>query len=315
VTTRRATTPDRPEPRPAMSTAEAVALTVAYSDLFGHAPTVAEVLRLLIAASASAAEVQAALAGAAAEWAAQAGGRCYLHGRGHLLVDQPAREAAARRLWQAAARYLNLVAALPFVRMVAVTGSLAMSAVRRQYDIDLLVVATPGRLWLCRGLLVALARWTRRTGPLLCPNFLLTTRRLEIPDRNLFTARELFQMVPIAGYPIYRQMLRLNAWARDFLPNAQPRTEALRPPRARALGRLQPPLERVLSGRLGQRLERWEMERKVHKLSARRPSGRPVVEFGPDICRGHFDRYDLRTLRAFAELRSRLGLPEPAGGG
>jgi hypothetical protein len=298
-----------------MPTAEAVALTVAYSDLFGHAPTVAEVLRLLIGASASAAQVQAALAGPATEWVAQEGGRCYLHGRRDLIAEQPAREAAARRLWQAAGRYLNLVSALPFVRMAAVTGSLAMSAVGRQDDVDLLVVATSGRLWLCRGFLVALARWSRRAGPLLCPNFLLTTRRLEIPDRNLFTARELFQMVPMVGYPIYRQMLRQNAWAVDFLPNAQPRPEAPRLPRARALGRLQPPLERVLSGRLGQRLERWEMERKVRKLGARQPAGRPAVEFGPDVCRGHFDRYDLRTLRAFAELRLRLGLPEPAGAG
>jgi hypothetical protein len=298
-----------------MPVAEAVALTVAYSDLFGHAPTVEEVWRLLIGATASPKAVEAALAGPAGEWVVREQGRCYLRGRRHLLEAQPAREAAARRLWRTAARQLSLVAALPFVRMVAVTGSLAVSAVGRQDDIDLLVVAAPDRLWLCRGLLVALARFSRLTGPLLCPNFLVTTRRLEIPDRNLFTARELFQMAPVAGYPVYRQMLHQNLWARDFLPNAQPRPATPGAPAARALGRLRPSLERALSGSLGRRLERWEMERKVRKLGARQPSIRPVVEFGPDICRGHFDRYDLRTLRAFAELRLRLGLPEPAGAG
>ena len=81
--------------------------------------------------------------------------------------------------------------------------------------------AEPGRLWLCRGMVILLVRLARQLGHTLCPNYFLSERALALAEQSLYTAHELVQMVPVAGMPTYRTMRRLNQWADRFLPNAQ----------------------------------------------------------------------------------------------
>ena len=52
-------------------------------------------------------------------------------------------------------------------------------------------------------------------------------------------------------------------------------------------------------------LERWEMDRKVRKLS-RRGNGHAEAAFGPDWCKGHFGDYGQATLARYEERLKRL---------
>jgi hypothetical protein len=190
--------------------------------------------------------------------------------------------------------------------MVAVTGALAMDNVA-DADIDYLIVTEPGRLWLCRALVVGLVRAAAMRGATLCPNYFLSERALAIDEQNLFTAHEVTQMVPLVGSATYARFRQLNAWTREYLPNADgapKRIAMVEPGRVGARG----VLESSLRSRFGSALEGWERSRKMRKLG-RRGDGHTEAAFGPDWCKGHFDDHGQLTL---ARYSARLAALEQA---
>jgi hypothetical protein len=289
--------------------AQAILCTVAYSDVFDHPLTEEEIHTYLIEVPAPREAVHRALT----EYLLPSGrlacreGHFMLPGREEALALRRRRGEFSTRLWPSAARYGRWIGHLPFVRMVAVTGSLAMDSADRQADLDYLIVTRPGRLWLTRALVILLVRLASRRGDTICPNYFLSERALELPQRNLFTAHELAQMVPLAGEEVYRRMWRLNGWVRGYLPNA-----ARRGGGARLSGfypeKIRPGLEALLQGGLAGRLEQWEMRRKQIRFG-RLAHPHPETAFGPDICKGHFDDHGQRILEAYQErLRAMEGV-------
>ena len=283
----------------------AIVATVAYSDIFDYPLTAAEIHRYLIGSTASRAEIDAALASRCLLSSRLAAGDGYvmLSGREKVAGTREARQRDADRLWPEALRYGRVIASLPFVRMVAVTGELAMDNVQPGSDIDYFIVTQPGRLWLCRLLVIGVVRYASLRGVTVCPNYLISEDALAIHERNLYAAHELAQMVPIAGHAVYKRLREQNDWVGSELPNAAgPPRELAVQPRAASLRRI---AERLLGGRLGTRIERWEMERKIAKLS--RSAGEvPEASYSPDWCKGHVSGHEGRILAAFDDRRRGL---------
>ena len=167
----------RPAPT-ALQVEDAVIQTVAYADVFDYPLEALEVHRYLHRVSASVEATTAALARRSGPGGPlqTSGGFYTLRGREDLVPLRQGRAALADRLWPTAVTCGHLIASLPFVRMVAVTGSLAWHNVDpspahgRPPDIDYLIVAEPGRVWSCRWFLAALARAARLRGVAICPN-------------------------------------------------------------------------------------------------------------------------------------------------
>ena len=149
--------------------------------------------------------------------------------------------------------------------MVAVTGSLAMENVDESGDIDYFIVATRGRLWTCRAISLLIVHIARLAGVTLCPNYLLTENALLLPDRSLYAAHELVQMIPLSGIKTYDEMRRLNVWMDEYLPNAQGTSELFT--KIKGSSRWQCLLEVLLNLLPINYFEAWEMKRKIKKLS------------------------------------------------
>ncbi|MDW8327377.1 MAG: hypothetical protein RMK99_12480 [Anaerolineales bacterium] len=294
-------TPPRVAAPPRFALTQAVLRTLAYADVFDYALRLADVQRFLIAATGSASETEAALeAGVRAGRFTHDNGLYSLCGRDEILKLRPERERLSAELWRHARRWGAAMAGLPFVRMVAVTGALAMSnATSGDDDIDLLVITVPGRVWLARALCISLVRVARRFGVNLCPNYVLSAAALEQSPRNLYIAHELAQMVPLSGFALYARMMAANEWVLGFLPNSRVGgwewVESRKYP-LQGLG------ERVLSNGLGDRLERWERERKQRKF-AHEATHSAAARLDADHVKGHFNDHGVRVL---AEYERRL---------
>ncbi|HEX6035211.1 MAG TPA: hypothetical protein VFY83_12280, partial [Anaerolineales bacterium] len=197
----------------------------------------------------------------------------------------------AARLWPKAARYGRIIARLPYVRMVAVTGSLAMNNADEGKDVDYMIVTAPNHLWTCRAFTLLLARIAKLEGISLCPNYLVTTNALEFKEESLYVAHEVAQMIPISGLEIYREIRRLNSWMEEYLPHALEAPElpqALKQVEGSSV--IQKSLESILSLPWGTWLEKWEMNRKIKKLFFAQSSSLESY-FTADVCKGHIDRH------------------------
>lgn len=292
-----------------VSVENAIVKTLAYVDIFDYPLTDREIHRYLPHVETPADAVKDVLANGCLvpHRLSRREGYFTLPGREGIVATRRRREKIARRLWPIALRYGRILASLPFVRMVAVTGSLAVNNAEADADIDYLVVTANDRLWVCRALSILVVRAAAQRKVSLCPNYFLSERALVFNERNLYTAHELAQMVPIAGLDVYREMRRLNQWVAEWLPNA---TTAPPGPRGTvcssrpANGHLAGLGEQLLQGRIGARLEQWEMQRKIEKFCKARAAdhdGRAEVAFSTDWCKGHFDGHARRVLAAYAE--------------
>jgi hypothetical protein len=157
----------------------------------------------------------------------------------------------------------RLLATVPFVEMVAISGSLAAQNADSDADIDFFVIAKAGHLWRVR-LLVRIIRhidWKFGTRSF-CPNSMRSTRSIEFALERPYIAQELRQMQPIFGHDVYRDVMKANAWSQHFLPNASeaPPSASLCQPYSQPLRSL---LEILLGRPFGEYLEKWWSTRKI----------------------------------------------------
>ncbi len=291
----------------------AIGRTVAYADLFDYPLTVPEIHRYLDGLRATPGEVAEALArGNLLPGRLESReGYFFLPGREATVALRQERSRIARRLWPQALGYGRLMARLPFVRMVSVTGSLAMDNPGEQADIDYLVVTENGRLWLARLLIIGVVRLAARRGLVLCPNYLVSERALRFPNPNIYTAHELVQMVPLSGPAIYRRIREVNGWCQRFLPNALGPPRDLTGPAGGDL--VQRLAELPLRTPLGAWLDRWEMRRKVAKFRQENP-GASEARFSVDCCKGHFTGHSQRIMAAYRQREQALSPDVPDAG-
>jgi hypothetical protein len=286
----------------------AVLRTLAYADVFDFALREPELHRYLIGHAATPGEVAGALAGLG-DAVVRCDGLVALPGRDALIEERQHRRRVAARTWPAALRYAQAVGSLPFVRMVAITGALAVGNATDGADIDLLVVTERGRVWLARASTIAIVRYAASEGQELCPNYFLAEHALTMDDRDLYAAHELTQMAPVTGFGVYQRLRAANPWTAAHLPNANGGPLHDRARRRPVLQRARPVAEAVLRSPLGGAVEAWE-QRKIARFRAE-AAARGVdreAGFTPDWCKGHLDGHGARIRVAYETRVRTLGL-------
>ncbi len=274
----------------------AILETLAYSDVFDYPLTLDELHRFLTF-PATVNEIQECMIGM--KNITFANGYYFLAGRSEIVDIRNQREENSRKAFRRAMFYGRILGRLPFIRMVALTGSLAMLNLSKNRDMDYMLVAKPGRVWTARAFALLLARVTRLFGDVICPNVIVSENALEWNERNLYTAREFAQMIPVGGEDVFHRLRVVNRWVEDVLPNINTDSTTL-DSRSLLREKIQFIVELPLRGKLGNLFESWEMDRKIARFQKQAGYG-AETNFSADVCQGNFDHHGLWTLNAYKE--------------
>ncbi len=206
-------------------------------------------------------------------------GLYFLPGREGLIGVRKSCYAVAEAKYKRVKRFLRIARHAPYLRAAFVCNTLARSNARAESDIDLYLVAAPGRVWSTRLCVTGLATLLRvrptvtDSADRICLSFFVTTDALNIRplaiEDDVYLAHWLQELYPVydeAG--IARRSYVENGWLRDVLPETRVQTASPRRFVAPRFLRVKRTLERALDAFFGDRLERWAKRKQLSWLPA-----------------------------------------------
>lgn len=162
-------------------------------------------------------------------------------------------QLATKRM-SVAKRYAALISNFPFVRAIFISGSLSKNFMLSKSDIDFFIITEPGKLWLCRAILVIFKKlFLFNSYRNFCLNYFIDSKSLEIPDKNIYTANEIAFLLPMYNYQLYCQFIGSNSWVRAYYPNIEllPEKYFIKPFTIKRL------IENFFNNRLGNTFDNW----------------------------------------------------------
>lgn len=126
----------------------------------------------------------------------------------------------AQKLLEKAAKIGAFIYKFPYVRAVAVSGSLSKNYADQKSDIDFFIIAKTDRLWIARTFLHLFKKLTFLTGNqhFYCMNYFVDEKALTIPEKNIYTAVEIATLMPVAGTFTMNKFFEDNDWTEKWLP-------------------------------------------------------------------------------------------------
>lgn len=136
-----------------------------------------------------------------------------------LTLRRSQKEALAKPYFKKLGFYSRLIKSFPFVEGIAISGSLSKNVMHENGDIDFFIIASKGRLWICRTFLVFFKKiFLFNSKKYFCVNYFVDTDNLKIQDENIFTAIELRYLLPVYNLTLIDELKKANNWTNDYLP-------------------------------------------------------------------------------------------------
>jgi len=209
--------------------------TICYYDVLDYPLTIFEIWKYLILAEKRDDDIQKCSIGDILVKLNDAGlksfiesknGFYFIRGRDYLVDQRISRGKISALKIKKMRRVIGFLKWVPFVRMILITGRLAMKNASPKSDWDVLVVVKEGRIWTGRTFITLWAhllgkrRHHDKIRNRLCFNYFITTGSLEIRNKDLFSASEYFFCFPLFEVGNYFQKFQLrNIWIRKYKPN------------------------------------------------------------------------------------------------
>jgi predicted nucleotidyltransferase len=135
---------------------------------------------------------------------------------------------------------LRLLGKIPWVNLLAVTGSVAAYNTKSDSDIDVLIISSKNRLWITRFFVTLILKITKKF-PIIdgekgkvCTNLFIDEKNLswDLDKRNVFVAQDIVLMQPIVDKGnTYLKFLNNNKWISNYFAQFHVCTPGVNPTR------------------------------------------------------------------------------------
>jgi hypothetical protein len=158
-------------------------------------------------------------------------GYYFLTGKRAFVRIREKRKEISRKKLRIAEKTAHLLAKIPSIHFIGISGSLASKNAEDDDDIDLFIITRKQSLWISRLLallvlsFVGIRRKKNATNAkdTVCINMLLEKGQLLLPAerQDMYTAHEIAQLYPLINKDkTHETFVEINSWITTFLPNA-----------------------------------------------------------------------------------------------
>jgi len=158
----------------------------------------------------------------------------------YMVVRRNEGNQKASELIAIAEKVGNILIRFPYVRGVAISGSLSKNFADEYSDIDLFIITAKNRLWIARTIMHCFKKLTFLVNKehYFCMNYYVDEQQMEIAEKNIYTAIEIGTLMPLQGDTVFERFYAANAWTRNFLPNKTMRIATAKPAKSSFLGKV-----------------------------------------------------------------------------
>lgn len=175
-----------------------------------------------------------------------------------LIIRRVEGNHKAAELMKMARRISDFMIRFPYVRGIAISGSLSKNFADDESDIDMFIITAKNRLWIARTLMHGFKKLTFLFNKqhYFCMNYFVDEQQMEIAEKNIYTATEVVTLIPLQGDALFEQFFMENNWTRSYLPNNFLRVSSAKPARNGWIKRL---IEAMFNNVLGDLIDRGLM--------------------------------------------------------
>lgn len=226
------------------------------------------------------------------------------------------RAKASLKTAEKTAGYLS---GFPFVKGVAVSGSLSRNFGDENSAIDFYIITEKNKLWVARTFLNCFKKLSilLKKQDCFCINYYVDEELLQVREKNIYTATEIATLLPLRGIHIFNEFFKSNAWCKNFLPNHSLRISLTRKEKNPLWKRV---FEFILRNALGNLLDhllmqvslyRWNQKTRLGKLNKqgkmmRMDASRHYAKPSPAVFQEKFmDVYEKKIFSLFCQYENR----------
>jgi len=251
----------------------------------------------------------------------------FLTGRVEIVMKRLERKKIADQKWKKARKIFWIMQIIPFLKGIFISGSLALGNSRQDSDIDLIIVAKNGRIWIVRTLVTVLTsilfvkRHGKVTRDMICLNHYITDESLKIPFESLYNAQSYIHLVNLYRHTeddnLFRKFQIENEWIGKYIENYKGLElgSARSIKRSLLLSSVSLFFSLFFSNTLGNMLEKKLSEIQSMRIKndplCKKPGGR--ITIGDDQLEFHPDSHERFVIPEFNLRMERMGFSEFAG--